>query len=147
MSLRPTKVVAPPSRSRLDDVLRAGHRVSTKKYILWGNAKADWGIMYFDNYDRYMEWWKEWERLGWLNRSSKEPLGPDGQSPPRPPREYALYTKDYKRHPFDDYDDYMRAWEAAVENRTIYSPTLRATRDGGVEQFKNGIWKRIAFAH
>eukprot|EP00966_Prymnesium_polylepis_P030465 708374-Prymnesium_polylepis.1 len=70
MSLRPTKVVAPQSCSRLDEVLRAGHNISMHssrgKYILWGNEKADWGIAYFDDYDTYMEVWHEWRQQGWL---------------------------------------------------------------------------------
>jgi hypothetical protein len=50
------------------------------KYALHGNAKADWGIMYFDDYARYLEEWNEWKRDGWTNEN--EPLPRSVALPP-----------------------------------------------------------------
>lgn len=152
MSLRLSQVVAPQSGSRLDKVLRAGLNISTNtpkgRYILYGNEKSDWAILYFENYDEYMETWNKWDKTGWLHPKDRKPLDRDGERglPQSPPREYSFMTNDYKEHVFYDYDEYLREWQAAVNNKTIFAALVRHTRDGGMETLKNGKWQRVPYA-
>ena len=154
MNLRPSKVIAPQSGSRLDKVLRAGLNISTftpqGKYILFGNEVSDWAIQYFHNYDEYLKEWQNWDRQGWLHPGNREPLNRDGERvlPQSPPREYDFMNKkDYKRRVFYDYDEYLQEWQAAVDNNTIFAPGLRYTRDGGLEKLlMNGKWERVPYA-
>lgn len=96
-----------------------------------------------------MREWREWRELGWLDPSSREPLNRDGERdrPQKPPPEYSLTTNDpYEKRVFDDYDEYLREWQAATDNKTIFGPGMRYTRDGGMEQFRGGKWQRIPYA-
>ena len=80
MSARSAPERAPKDGSRLNRVLEVGMRgaaTSSVKYALHGNAKADWSIMYFDDYERYLKEWNEWKQDGWTNES--EPLPRSGQ--------------------------------------------------------------------
>ena len=43
------------------------------KYALQGNAKADYGILFFDNYERYVKWWDEYKKDGWTDEIEKLP--------------------------------------------------------------------------
>ena len=61
------------------------------EYTLMGNAKADWGMMTFKDYDRYLEQYKNWERMGWLG-AGEQLLLPSGERTPKPPTKYMFLS-------------------------------------------------------
>jgi hypothetical protein len=137
-----------PRRRTIDDVLRAAPPIATT-YQLFGNAKSDWGTMYFDDYDQYLKIWHDFQRLGWLNASDKEPLTRSGgrvPPPPRPPPTYSFMTnRDYVDHSFTDYDEYLRAWETARAGGTLFAPSSRDDRYGHPTVLRSGGWKRVPY--
>lgn len=126
------------------------------KYTLFGNEKSDWGILNFDDYDRYLERFNEWQRIGWIRRNevpSERHDGP-GQAQRVSPnaeknsaRVYTLMTRpDFKTYKFKNYDEYIREWELAKQNKTLFAPTIKELKNGDVVQYKNGAWRLVPLA-
>ena len=118
------------------------------RYALFGNEKSDWGIMYFDDYNRYLSEFREWKQMGWL-RDGEEPLDIDGVRKAKPPPVYNFTTRDdYKRYEFTDYDEYVKAREKAIAQGKLYATSMKYDRAGNLFEWKasKGAWQRVPYA-
>lgn len=130
----------------IDEVIRVVKPVAGK-YTLFGNAKSDWAVVSYDEYDNYRRGWYDFQKSGFLQASEEnDPMPRSGVRPQKDPPTYRFMTyPDYKTHSYTDYDKYLQDWQSAVDNKVLFG-TMKDARDGHPLQKRNGVWERVPFA-